>query len=799
MARKFVGASCFCLGASLFAFAVAASAQTQPEADAADTEAADTEIIVTAQRRDESLSKTPVAVAVISADTLAKAQIVSEHDLRAAVPGLSVRSGINSNQLNYSLRGQSQDANSETRPGVLPYINEVQIGGSGGSTAFYDLQSVQVLKGPQGTLFGRSATGGAVLFTTAKPTDDFGGYVSLSVGNFEAAKIEGALNVPIAGEALLARVAGFYQERDGFQTNLYSNSRVGKQQREGVRASLTSDFGTVRNEFMFDYLHSDSQNMVAILSGLYNGGFIPLGSLYAGTATPLATATGQATLAAFVPPAFAPFVPGFYNAYFADPNHPAGGLVSQLTAQQARGPFVVNSDANNLFRQKNAIVSNTTTIDLGGGSQIKNIFGYTHLKTANTGEGDGTPYTIAANGILGSTNAKRITVRQISEELQLGGKVFGDRLDYVAGIYFSDERRTNLETSQYFDLIFGGQSQNNHFVITNKTYAGYAQGTYKPNDAGLAFTLGARYTSEKVGKIVLPTDSFSVAVGGVAPPGYSFDQSATFNRLSGQIGVQQQVNPDLLLYAVSRRAYKSGGFNGTVPPRVADGTAGGDAFKTERVTDAELGAKLNGRVGGMPVRANVAFFHNWISNSQRVAYTLIGGNPAVITVNVPSAKTYGAEFDAQIRPAAWLTLGGNFNYTHASFASNTLLANGIPQIFDTVPDTPKYSGTVFADVKMPIGDSMVLALHGDVYAQSLTHTSSQSTNNAGTDISGYALANFRLGVEEITGGWSLTANVKNAFNRRYFVGGLPVGAIYQINLLVPGEPRTFALEARLNF
>ena len=175
--------------------------------------AADTlsEIVVTAQRRDESLSKTPVSVAVVSTDTLAKASIVSEQDLSVATPGLTVKASASSNQLNYALRGNTTDPFAASRPGVLPYINEVQIGGPGGSSAFYDLQSVQVLKGPQGTLFGRSATGGAVLFTTAKPTNDLGGYISLLGGNYSNKKVEGALNVPLVGDVLLARVAGFFQ------------------------------------------------------------------------------------------------------------------------------------------------------------------------------------------------------------------------------------------------------------------------------------------------------------------------------------------------------------------------------------------------------------------------------------------------------------------------------------------------------------------------------------------------------------------------------------------------------------
>jgi len=140
-------------------------------------------IVVTAQRRSENLERTPVAVTVVSGDALVKQDIVTEADLRSAVPGLTVRASLNSNDLNYSIRGQTVDAFSGSQPAVLPYINEVQVGSSGGASAFYDLQSVQVLKGPQGTLFGKNSTGGAVLFTTAKPTDEFGGYFSASTGN----------------------------------------------------------------------------------------------------------------------------------------------------------------------------------------------------------------------------------------------------------------------------------------------------------------------------------------------------------------------------------------------------------------------------------------------------------------------------------------------------------------------------------------------------------------------------------------------------------------------------------------
>jgi iron complex outermembrane receptor protein len=172
------------------------------------------EVIVTAERREESLSRTPVSVSVLSGDALSQQAIVTESDLQTKIPGLGVKASSGSNQLNYVIRGQSLDSFSGVRPGVLPYFDEIQVAG-GGSSAFYDLQSVQVLKGPQGTLFGRNATGGAVLFTTNRPTEELGGYISATGGNYNLFRTEGALNAPIVPQALLGRVAFYYETQQG--------------------------------------------------------------------------------------------------------------------------------------------------------------------------------------------------------------------------------------------------------------------------------------------------------------------------------------------------------------------------------------------------------------------------------------------------------------------------------------------------------------------------------------------------------------------------------------------------------
>lgn len=777
----------------------AAMAQTRPDSaqTSAGNDAGPAEIIVTAQRRDESLSKTPVAISVLSADTLAKANVTTEADLRSVTPGLQIRSGQNSNQLNYAIRGQSQDAYSDTRPGVLPYLNEVQIGGAGGSSAFYDLQSIQVLKGPQGTLFGRSATGGAVLFTTAKPSDDVGGYFSALGGNYSTAKVEGALNMPIVSGKIDARIAGFYDTHDGFQHNLYDNSRPGNLERYGFRGSVTAKLNdTLKNEFVIDYYHADGTNTLGVISGLlpFTGSpppFIPITFLYAGNATPLARATGIGTVQAFLAaagPAVQGLVPAYYDAYFSDRRHPSTGISGFFADQQARGPYTVSSNAPNLYLAKNIIITNATTFHLSDTTQIKNIFGYTKLDSTLRLDSDGTPFGIGAGqNIVYNT-------RQISDELQLQGTLLAERLNYTVGGYFSDEKNVTHQLSSFFDILLGPTLQPNDFDIKNRTYAGYAQATYKLTDS-ISATAGTRYTSERVTKVLLPTDVNRIE----SAPGAPFMRASTYNRVSWTLGLQDQLDRSTLLYVASHRAYKSGGFNGIRPIAPGFGETGGDAYRAEQVTDVEAGAKFNGRLAQMPVRADLAAFYTWDNNRQTTAYALIGIQPAAITVNVPAARLYGAEFDLSVSPAPWLTVGGAATYTHSRFTNGNVNALGTPQVYDQLPDSPTYSATLYADITAPLSPTIDGILHADGFAQAKSFTVPNSTNYAGTTMPAYALLNLRAGIQVKNYGLTITGNVKNVLDKVYYVGGVGAGELYQVNTLVPGTPRTFTLELRYKF
>lgn len=750
------------------------------------------DIIVTAQRRSESLQRTPVAVSVLSGAALAQRAITTESDLQVATPGLTVRASQNSNQLNYSIRGQNLDAFSNTRPGVLPYLNEIQVGGAGGASAFYDLQSIQVLKGPQGTLFGRNATGGAVLFTSVKPQKEFGGYVDGRLGNYNLRQIEGAINIPLVKDAVLARVSAFYQKRDGYQFNAFRNERAGNVDRFGIRGSLTTFLSSsIKNDLVVDYLHSDGNSTIGGIYSLNPSGLVP---------GILLTNFGNAPVFDFLIGAFTGQAPvtGSAAAYAAaNPRLDPGGIASYINTQKARGPYVVESDGPNSYRGRNLIVSNVTTFELNGTTQIKNVFGYTKLINDVFGDIDGIPYGIDDNGTIG----KRDKTRQFSEELQLIGKT--SSLNYVTGIYFSDEKNRNITGSDLFQFPLIRQIQINTAQTGSKTYAIYGQGTYDLSNAtgveGLGVTAGVRYTKEKLFIRMLP-DDLSFLDPPAAQARYAPNQKKSYGNLSWTLGVQDQVNSNLLLYAVTRRSYRNGGYNGVVRPVPGLGTAGGNGYDIETVTDAEIGAKFRGVVGATRLTLNAAAYTDWIRKAQRVAYTLVGGSPAAVTVNVPRAKVRGIELDTQIEPSRMFMFGGAINYTDAKFTDNLVsVSGGTPVEFGTYPDTPKWSGSLFAQAKAPISGSVNASARAEVYKQTSTYFSSTGNLNPGTKLPGYELVNLRLGIENEDAGWSVALLAKNVFKKVYYVGGVGLGELFQFNTAVPGDPRTFQINGRFKF
>ncbi len=797
------------LGALQCSTAIAQTSQPESKTDAGAASQGLVEIIVTAQRRAETLERTPVAITALSADSLEKQEIVTQQDLQLAVPGLTVKAGQYDNQLNYSLRGQTVDAFTSSRPSVLPYFNEVQVGGTA-SSALYDLASVQVLKGPQGTLFGRNATGGAVLLTTAKPTNEFGGSISVRAGNYNDREYTAVLNLPIIADKLLLRVAGFSQRRDGYQFNLFDNSRLGDVRRDNFRISLTAKpTDGITNELVVDGASAGGTNTTGVLKNvlpiggkLPNGTdvFVPNNLFY----SPASTAF-FANVDAFGIGTIQNFWQKFLAAHpsKAPPSDLANGLVAFADTQRQRGPFLVDINAPDFHRNNNLVISNASKFDVGSDTQLKNIIGYTHLYENDSGEFDGSPFPADGGG---SPRGRETSETQFSDELQLIGKSEAGKLSYVTGLFYSAEKTHEFAESVEFDLLpyILLADQFNEGQFKDKTYAGYAQGTYDLSDLvglhGLSGTLGGRYTSEKIEFLHSGKDTYLTHP---IPAGATFTNplSDTFNNFSWQIGLQDQVNPDLLLYAVSRRGNRSGGFNFFAPPLAGFGNQGGSEYKPEVATDFELGVKFKGELADMPVRLNIAAYYMSIKDIQRANYVSIFGALAGITVNVPKSTVKGVEIDGTIKPTSWLTMGASLNGTDARFTDNVVTVPGnVPALFGPYPDTPKWSGSTYAEVDVPVNARLTASLRADAYAQGLTYySSSVNSLNAGAVLPGYGIADFRLGLEDKEAGWSVTANLKNAFNHVYYVGGLAFYSLFALNTEVPGAPRTIVVEARYKF
>ncbi|WP_083536007.1 TonB-dependent receptor [Sphingobium sp. MI1205] len=749
------------------------------------------EIIVTAQRRNESLERTPVAVSVLSASALSERGIVSESDLQSSVAGLTVRATQNSNQLNYAIRGQSIDAFSDSRPAVLPYFNEVPVS-SEGSTAFFDLQSIQVLKGPQGTLFGRNATGGAVLITSAAPSNQFEGFVSGKLGNYDLRSIEGAINVPLVEDKILLRLSAFHQRRDGYQKDVFDGRDIGKIKRTAARFSLTlRPVEGLSNTTVYNYEDDGGTNTIPVLYGVYPVGFI--------------NAPIPANIL-FTPALDSLFGAGAWATYVAaNPRVDPGGLFSYADVQKARGPFKVNTPVDPRHDFKSHILTNTTSLEIAEDTQLRNIFGYVDIHSQDILELDGTPFGIEESGATG----RILDSWSVSDELQIVGKAFEKRLDYVAGVFYSKDKNDTLSDATFVGLepLLPRARQHNDQRRRTESWAVYGHGTYDLSDmtgiGGLKVNAGLRYTHEKIEVSQLPTSVY-----------YNFQLqfpeaqallSRAFDKMSWQFGIQDQVNSGLLLYAVTRRSFRSGGFNGAAPPFPGDASVGGAAFRPEIATDLELGLKYQGSIGGMPTRFSLAAYNSWVKDVQRTVYVgipQIGGGLAALTINIPKARIRGVELDGQIAPASWLTIGGSLTYTDAKFTDNESTLFGVTTRYGPFADTPKWAGSAFADIRMPVGaDNEAILLHGDVYAQSKFYFSSlNDTINPGTALPGYAIANFRLAWEHVRGsGATISALLRNAFDRTYYTGGLPVGSVLTLNTALPAEPRTFQVEAKFEF
>jgi iron complex outermembrane recepter protein len=758
-------------GVALMALSVGTTPAFAQAATGAE-EAPSSDIIVTARRTDEKLQDVPVAVTAFGSEALAERRIASQIDLQVATPGLTVRQTGSSDQLNYAIRGQSIDSFSFSSPAVVAYFNEVQAGG-GSATSFFDLESIQVLKGPQGTLFGRNATGGAVLYGTAKPTTDTGGYMKLGYGNYDNREIEGALNLGLA-EGYAIRLSGKIQKRDGFQRNLLDNTEAN---------SIDSKVG--RLSILIAPVGSDFSNIAVVQVGRYDGR----------TGSPkIKNANGvNGTPATYFDPVtnrVQPLVTNMRDVYGI--GGPGAGVVPGftslndfLTKQNSIGFYDFYGNQNNLRRGRQTVLSNTTTLEISDNATLKNIFGYNNVFNRENTDIEGSPYQflLVGGGVADRDQGYSFGTKQISDELQLTGEM--GSLKYIVGAFISKEETYNripLAVTPDLGSAFLGPYD---FTITDKSKALYAQLTYGITDR-LNLTGGFRYTWEDVDLTHGPDSLLNILNAGI--------KSRKDSKPSWLIGIDYKITDDLLVYFNQRGSWRTGGFNGTS----AASFPNAPAFKPETTYDFEAGLKFAGDLGSMPARLNIAVYNQSIKNVQRAPYL----NISALAGNVNKARVRGAEIDGSLNLSRGLQIGGAFTYTNARFTDPRASVAGANFIFGPYADTPEISGSAYFRASTDLGgDQGELALRGEVYGQS--HFFYSNLNNTivpNARIAGYAVVNVRAEWNDAFGsGVNAALYASNLTGKKYEVGGFPLGAVVGANSTLPGTPRMYGIEVGIKF
>ena len=777
----------------------AQSAPSQRPAAAEDSSGLQ-EIIVTARRRSENISNVPTAIAAVNSETLIQRGIQNESDLQTAVPGLVIHASNNQNQLNYVIRGESVEPYSGSSPGVQPYFNEVALSGNA-ATSFYDVESVQVLKGPQGTLFGRNSTGGAVLYQSVTPKDELGGYASIQYGNRKRVIAEAALTVPL-GEKAALRVAGTYQSGGAYVHNIYNGKLLGDSKVKSGRATLvlkpTEGFTNTTMVQYGKFGGTNNGNRVTYVDGCL-----------AAFKSPNSPACWAVPGNAF----YQKIVAGQKGIFPALPNYPngfvyGGGLKALPGYLDSLGKYYVDDDGSFDFHATDLLITNQTTFELADNMTIKNVFGYDRTKRGFEYDNDASPLPLlsAGGGLPGGNQLETRNTRNISEELQLQGKALDNRLTYVVGAFYADARTFNnspitgngyipsINFAYNFALRYKSNSR-------DETKALFTQATYAVTDQ-INLTGGIRQTWDKL-RLTQATDSslYVPTIPSLHHPQHDISWTAS---------VDYKPTTEWMVYVTTRGSWRVGGYN---PFVAASGNAdaantstaatNGTYFPAETVRDVEGGVKFNGHVGGIPVRLNADVYNVWIKNVQKTAYGVVAGNITSTTTSIPAAKVTGFEVDGEMRPAEWLRVGANFSYENARYSKQVAIAFGTPDIFGPFADAPKYSGTAFGEITIPLsGDTGTVVIHGDGYAQSLIHTSSLGNSYSPNDkIPGYILINGRVDWRDPVGVKGLTASffMKNITAKRYFIGGGSGIQLYSINSGVYGQPRTFGGVLRYQF
>ncbi|CAN5303944.1 TonB-dependent receptor [soil metagenome] len=737
-------------------------------ADAASASDLET-IVVTARRRAENIQSVPVSITAFSAETLAVKGIQSTADVQRIVPCVIFVGAGSAANSTFTIRGQSKDVVGPGLPSVITYFNEVPMPSWGSVLPTYDVSSVQVLKGPQGTLFGRNTTGGAVLVYSAPATDRFEGYVQLTAGDYFWRGAQGAVNIPIA-EGVALRLAGDYQKRDGYVREIGIGGDGADLDSTSFRATLKLEpTANITNVTVFDYYRQNT-NM---------DGYIAIDS---------------------VPNPIYRFIPGFNCR-----TSPSCDVDLAIAQNLKNGLRTTNSNTPHFDRTGVWGVSNTTTINLGS-LTLKNIFGYRDTNVKQQQSTDGLPLALL------DTRGFRVD-RQITDEIQLSGSLFDNRLQYLLGAFYLDLKPTGPDAFAINVFDATGTPDTNPFAsIGNNLYSDRSKAVFGNISfevvKGLKVNAGVRKTWDRESVCAVQTQPYSAEPiqsldACRKAPGF-FESSVKFDAWTYTLGADYQITDRIFSYVTVRKGYRAGGIN---PPALGGLLTPFQFYGPQVVNDVELGVKTQWNVGEARGRFNIAVFQGKFKDLQRQLAGLVpnldgDNNPltdpsgTALIINGARARVQGVEVDGLFQPVPSLTINYGLSYLDAKYTSTTTPAVFVGQTgtLDRFPKAPKWSYTVAGRYELPfqVGGAKFY-LNADFY-----HLGPYLSGVV--NVPGYDLANANLQIDNI-GGTPLSATVfvTNIADKAYLQNSNLNGSSPGVVSFSIGEPRMYGVRLRYNF
>jgi iron complex outermembrane receptor protein len=709
-----------------------------------------TEVVVTARRRAENSQTVPVSVTAYSGRDLAERHISNQVDLATNTPSLIANvSGFPQDIGGFIIRGQGPAFNGTS--GTVTYFAEAPNGPGGFDGrpgTYYDLANIQVLKGPQGTLFGKNATGGNVLFEPQRPTDSFGGYAQVQLGNYNDKEAEGAINIPLVEDKVLVRIAGAFERRDGYTKDVgpyFPGKDYDNLSYDTFRVGLTlRPLAGLESYTLFRYYRS-----------INNG---------PGT-VPVTLDHNRPDLDGYLPTREAEF-----------------------SAQQARGVRQVSYDLNEFdvgyYRQ----LLNDTTYRITPELTLKNIVSYSRNYISYAYDYDASPLPLT-----GQTSPHRPTedIDYFTEELQLQGTALDRTLKYQLGAFI--DAQTNGQPSQVLFVSFPittllGQLIPAQATETNRSHAVFAQATYDFAEAapalkGLSVTAGYRHTWDYTRS---STQIF-------APPATS--GSGRFHYGSYTVDVDYKVSPTTFVYATFRDAFKAGGFNSQVPA-----SSPLFSYPPEELQDQEYGVKSTFTLADMTVRTNLDAFFGDYTNIQRTIPANVSGVLGQIVQSAAAGKINGVEFEGTLVPFAGFELSASYSYLDSRYSKTDQSAQRI-LLGAPFPYTPRNKYSIDARYRLPLASDIGSVTVAATYSHQDKQSIAQSNAVGVPYIPGYGLLNLRLDWEKIYGKpLALSFYVTNATDKSYAVGEFDslIGG-YGFATETFGPPRMFGVQLRYSF